>query len=443
MANELPIGKQRAGRLVDFDPDTPEVQVTLERTEHGVKVTLGWAGRDNPYAEWFDPNGTWTWRPVQENTAPRVLPKRLIFSDSHGDVLLTGCRSGGYHWSSNGLGSGTIWAHAAILGVDDDVDYANPHGVQTEVSGLRRWLEATSWKLDLNYDDEGRTARIESVRTPPIEIGTFNGIAFEARKTWWIREDEEHDRTTLEDLVWLRTRGTEPVEWSVHMELHHAIRDLLVLSRWREETCVTVHAFRGDDLVKMLDGSTRGEQWRDVIVPSENRDEPTGGSLRHLVAYTDLGIEGIARWISLRNEFARALDPIISCIDLHAHANTLLAHTGPGLEALGYLLLLRDGLPKDKARSATLHERLERILEDISPAIPFHGPTWVDSTVAVYNALKHANRALPDEVDVANAWRESVLATRIWVAIELGVDPNKITERLRTDKQRNAYVRRD
>jgi hypothetical protein len=203
-----------------------------------------------------------------------------------------------------------------------------------------------------------------------------------------------------------------------------------------------VLAHRQDDPLRKLDGEEHGDQWRAVVVPDDDRKQPPVGYRPHLIEYQDLGSAGIAHWINLRNEFARALDPVITGMDLDATANTLLAHTGPGLEALGYLLMLRDGASQNRAAGATLRERLERVLVDIDEAIPFDGATWASKTAETYNGLKHANRRAPEEVDVANAWRECVLAIRAWVALELGVSPEQVTSRLKNDPQRHPFVRR-
>ncbi|HSO29749.1 MAG TPA: hypothetical protein VLS28_07580, partial [Candidatus Sulfomarinibacteraceae bacterium] len=47
----------------------------------------------------------------------------------------------------------------------------------------------------------------------------------------------------------------------------------------------------------------------------DERELPPTGYRPHLIEYPDLGPAGIARWIDLRNEFARALDPVITSVD--------------------------------------------------------------------------------------------------------------------------------
>lgn len=169
--------------------------------------------------------------------------------------------------------------------------------------------------------------------------------------------------------------------------------------------------------------------------------EPAAQRKRHLVTFEEVGASGLARWIALRDEFGRALDPVITSIDFrNERASTVLAHTGPGLEALGYLLLRRDGVSRKEAADASLRSRLERSMLDVDECVPFDTGAWPTRFAAVYNSLKHANREAPEVVDVMNVWREGVLAVRAWVALELGVGRATVAERLRNDPQRYPYV---
>lgn len=217
-----------------------------------------------------------------------------------------------------------------------------------------------------------------------------------------------------------------------------------MISRWHAESCVEVFALRADHPLVTLDEREHGEQWRAIVVADDDRaSQPSSGRL-HLIRYEELREAGILQWITLRDEFARALDPVISSIELRgATANALLAQAGPGLEALGYLLMLRDGVTERNAARASLQVRFERVLESVGDTLPFDGPTWASNTIAAYNGLKHANRAQPDEVDVLNAWRESVVVARAWIATELGVPSEKAKDRLARDPQRSPYIKRE
>lgn len=440
MANELPLGTRRVGDLIDFDPDTPSVKVALEHSDRGIGVTLSWSTEDDPYASWFlRDDGITRIPPLPE---PPPVPKRVLFHDSHGSVLLIGCRARGFHSNVGGPGSGTLWARAAIIGVQDEIDFDNTHGLQTEIDGLRAWLGTSSWAETRRYEERFHEVTVKSLDVPDIEVGEYHGVRLTLKFDWGVRQEGDGDRRILTDITRCSTRSDAPASWPDHLKLHHAVRDLLVLSRWQTELCKEVFALHLDDPLRTKDGTTHGEQWRAVVIPEKEIPADPKRHRPHLLRYADLGASGLLRWIELRDEFARALDPVISSIRLRdTTASTLLAQTGPGLEALGYLLMLRDGISKKKASDSTLKKRFERILADLGDCLPFDGTSWIDSATAAYNGLKHANRREPDPVDVINAWRECILVTRAWVAIELGVPVDQLRERLAVDPQRHAYVK--
>lgn len=442
MANELHLGMRRVGDLIDFNPDTPPVKVALEHSDRGVGVTLSWSTEDNPYASWFLRDDGFVRIPPRPKAPP--APKRVLFRDSHGSVLLVGCRARGFHSNVGGPGSGTMWARAAIMGVQGEIDFDNPHGLQTEIGGLRAWLRRTSWEETRRYEERVQEVTVKSLNLPELKVGEYEGLRLSIAFGWGVQQEGDGDRRILTDIARCSTRTDTPTSWSTHLKLHYAVRDLLILSRWQETLCKEVRALRLDDPLRTLDGVEHGEQWRGVVIPAKEESIPPRGHRAHLVEYDDLGTNGLLRWIELRDEFARAIDPVVSSIGLRgATANTLLAQTGPGLEALGYLLMVRDGTSKKAATATTLKKRFERILADLGDSLPFNGASWVDAAAAAYNGLKHANRREPDPVDVVNAWRECVLVTRAWVAIELGVPVDRVRERLAMDPQRHAYVKVD
>lgn len=443
MPNELLKGTRRTGDFYDTYKDTPQVKVTLERSDSGISVTVAWSSPEVPYAAWFMSDGSFL-SGTESQAEPMPVPKRVMFHDSHGTVLLIRCRARGFHADVGGPGSGTLWARAAIMGVGEDKEFDRPHGLQTEISGLREWLGVTSWEERRETDDGSHNVILSSLETTKLKAGEHAGMTLDFRSGWEVVPETSQDRRVLLDHLRCTTRSVEPLDWDVHMQLHRAIRDLLVVSRWRDESCVAVSALREDDPMTTLDGESHGEQWRKVVVSNDERKPAPKGYHPHLLQYQDLGLEGIGRWVALRNEFARALDPVITSIDLrNTTPQTRLAHTGPGVEALGYLLMIRDGVEVKKAARATLQKRFERILADLGDCLPFDGPTWANQTVATYNALKHANRTLPDEVDVMNSWAESVMVVRAWVALELGIATDVVKSRLANDKQPRHFVKVD
>jgi hypothetical protein len=320
--------------------------------------------------------------------------------------------------------------------VREDLDFSELHGLRTEVSGLRGWLGLRSISQDI--DPETRIFTVTASNGDPIEVNE----SLVLQPTWRTSNGDSGEYVTVKDLVYCQTVLEAASAWDVLKRSHLGIRDLLVISRWFPEACTISAVQRSDDPVQTLDGAEHGPQWRAVVSKGDEAPAPRPSGYRpHLVEYNDLGVDGINKWLSLRDDFSRALDPVVSDRFLdEVGAVTHMAQVGPGLEALGYLLLVRDGVDEKDAARSTLRARLERILKDVAGAVPFTGTDWVDGTVNAYNGIKHANRQLPTELELANRWRESVLIVRIWIACELGVAPSDVLKRVENDPQNSPFV---
>lgn len=329
------------------------------------------------------------------------------------------------------------------MGVDDNIEFDYPHGMQTEITGLQSWLGVSSWRQTLTTSENNlQGVEVRTDLPPNVEIGEHNGYTLSFRSSWKLSSRDERGRIVLHDLLYCVTESTDSVAWADQEQPHLAIRDLLVLSRWHDETCIPVKAQRQDDLL-LTHGEATSKQiyWRNVVVPGSIRANSPVGHRPHLIEYQDIGPEGVMRWLALRDEFSRVIDPVVTSIGLRGTTpNTLLAHTGPALEALGYLLILRDNGSTSKARESTLKQRFERILDDLGNCLPFDTTGWPARTAEVYNGIKHANRKEPERLNVLNAWRECILIVRAWVAIELGVPLESIKDKLRQDPQRHKYI---
>lgn len=436
MANTLEPGSERVGNLIDFNPNTPEVQGVLKYSEHGIEITVPWSDWNSPYALWFLPNHN-----VPRDAVDFPFPKRVLFQDNKGSVLLIGCRPGPFSSILNGVGSGTLFARAAIIGVDKDVEFDRPQGLQVDISGLRAWLGKTAWVQEGPAGGSGVILRTQKV--PEITIGTYDDMQLSLRFGQKIEYRDRGDRIVLSTYARCVSRSNEGRKWEGHLKLHRAVRDLLALSQWCDESFAEVYVLHSDAPRSAVSGKKIGEGWRKVVVPASLQSTSVKDDLQHLIRFEDLGPEGLLSWIRLRDEFARALDPVISSLRLREGTpHTLLAHTGPGLEALGYLLMCRDGVKKENAARTAFRGRLKRILQDLGDCLPFDGDAWSESAPVYYNSIKHVNREECADIDILNTWRESILVARAWVAVELGVSKDELKQRLSIDPQRHPYQKR-
>lgn len=437
MKNELPSGARRVGSLIDFDEATPLAVGVLERSDERIILTVTWHDFESPYAAWFG-HGRNRTKTAGGRLATRV-PRVLLFQDANGPVLLVGCRNAGYHTNVFGPGSGTIAVDYAVLGVADNCDFSRATGAESEVSGLREWLGISS--VDLTVDEGQGTSRdvIVVEASPAIFVGgPFN---LEFRPASEVVGPRSSGEWRVRDLVYCLTTEAATIDVEELLGHHRAVRDLLVVARWWPESCILRRATHPGAPLRSIDGQEHGAQWSDIVVSPDRPPERPRGYWDDLIRFDEIGTDGILRWIQLREDFARALDPVIATryLDVNFPA-TYLAQVGPGLEALGYLLLLRDGMSKRKANDVVLEARLERVLADVGDCAPVNVGTWATTTAAAYNGVKHVNRQLPDPVDALNTWRESVLVVRAWVAIELGVAAKEVKERLRRDPQARPWA---
>lgn len=249
MSNELTLGTRRTGDLYVFDEDTPLVKAVLARSEEGISAEVPWSFFGEHQASWFLGDG------VQgPPTSSKPAPKRRVFADSHGVVQLVACWPRGFR-SNFDSGVGSMWAKYAVMDVRRDVDFAKVDGLASEVSGLRDWLGVSS----VHEQDPGPAVRAitvvgqradEIVVTPELTlVPTFS-----------IDRPAGTGTTVFRDYVLCRTRAEEPEDWDVLSRTHMGVRDLLVLARWRPETCTVTMVTRYDDPLTTVDGAEHGCQ---------------------------------------------------------------------------------------------------------------------------------------------------------------------------------------
>ena len=111
---------------------------------------------------------------------------------------------------------------------------------------------------------------------------------------------------------------------------------------------------------------------------------------------------------------------MLSLLDMDdVHIESRVIQSALALEAIGYQLALDEGIGGKKARHEHLDARLKRILEDLPLAVV--EDDWPQRSADVYNGVKHANRQLPDVLEMVRVQRENILVFRAWVSHRVGV----------------------
>jgi hypothetical protein len=321
VANELLLGQPRLGFIYDGLPDTPHIAVELLRTEDDIEMRLPWNSEYNPgHERWFSQGVLWGDDP-DRNKHRYEVPERIAFVDPSGPVALVGCRSSGYNSNHGfGVGVGKASVRFAVIGAKNAGIYGRINGLRSEIEGLPTFFGVRSVTHDHELDDDGRlTAATIRLKAPPaIKVGRH--LNLELRPSYTTGPGDRADETRVRDRTLLQTLVRDARDWDNHLDVHFAVRDLLRASAWRQLNFISHDVTRDDDPMRMLNGSTRGQQWHSVetaltdLVSQPSRLK--GLEFDLLFRFDDIGSAGMSRWIRLHRDHPRVVQPLLRLLEL-------------------------------------------------------------------------------------------------------------------------------
>ncbi|MCI1978367.1 MAG: hypothetical protein LKJ44_01410 [Bifidobacteriaceae bacterium] len=435
---ELLLNKGRQGDLIDCDKRTPRTQAGLRLAENGIEVGLSWSDfANNPYMRWFPTGAVYPDDPKKTKYAYKV-PRQLWFRDSNGTVTLLGCRAGSTHMLGDGSTNAQIYADKAVLGASIGVDYMKVNGLRSSITGLRQWVGGSSILNTRKPNEHGLVQSSTFTLCSPQDIALSRRGNVKFHYHWKTRNTT--DGVELQDLLFVESMYKTRKTWNDLEHKHRAIRDLLCISSWNLHERRVVAVLRADDPDRVESGEAYQDNWCEVI--SSLADvSPLKRKPNYLIKYEDIKNAGFQAWFNLWTKYSRAIDPLVSSLNLRgAPIEVQLLECGIGLEALGYELYLEDGESKERANRHSFQERLLRISRDLGENWLFDVNEWSEKMAKAYNGIKHANRHPLDFIDNANAWRESVLIFRGWIALRLGISKKELLERVELDPMKSEYI---
>lgn len=427
--NTLADGEARIGFIFDEDPRTAHMATLLSNADDEITLAVPWISRlvGDEYRRWFLSDYASFGDDEDRTRYSYEIPEELHFKDARGSVCLVGTY--GALWRERGLGrsrgQGTLKIRFVVLGVERS-SYLTIDSLQSELEGLGDWLRVRSMEQGIERDEAGRVKRIDiQLETPPpIIVANEMGVRFVPS---FRTSKGQADETVITERVLVETDDSEPRSWEEHLQIHHAVRDLLRISAWQPLNYLAHRARRKDDPDLVASGDIADRPWRKVVTHETGIKAPTENSPSFMFLFADVGAEGIARWFSLRNHFARGIDIMMSLFENTASINTRIAESGMAMEALGYLLARESGISSKIAKNESHERRLERIVENSRPnVLVLESDQWLQRAAAVYNSVKHANRKLPDAASARLSWLEMSLLFRLWVSKRIGVDGSKV-----------------
>lgn len=456
--NELIVGEPRLGWLIDGNPKTPKAAVMLRDTGSVIELRIplqGMLREDGPYARWWSSLTMYADDPEQTKysyTPPRVI----LFHDDCGVVALVGCRAGGARQTLD-AGYGVIVANYAVLG-GRSPKYDKVNGMRSDIPAMASWTGITSMNVKPNNDAEGllESVQVELKRLSPVSISRTLNLAI--HPLWEARQPR--GTFTTRERIMLGTMVKDARSWEDHLMVHGAVWDLVSIAAWRPFTVARLEVCRGDDLVRTSRGMT--ERWSQVVthrLPHYSDDDSR--KISFLFSYDDIGAKGVKRWLRLREEYTDAFDPFLSILRSDDPWNdTNVVQMGIVLEKLGYLIDCEknDGANCNGRNQLSFNDALRVILDDMlvkpfvdesttSDDMPDDessagntSDAWKANIRAAYMGLKHADCELPDSLDLINALRKSILVVRFWVAHQLGVHENVLTEGRKYDPLSKPFI---
>lgn len=432
--NELNDGETRIGHVYGGRHDTP-VLGQLERRGNAITLSVYWDSIAAPAAKWF----MWGIQlpdDINKTKFDQDVPRLLSFTDERGTVDLVGCRALGMKGRLLGPGRGRIAARYVVFErVATDASYESIHGLRTTLSGLRDWLGVESVQAtNVTNDSAGRVQSVAFTMDSPsaMQVPGVDGLTLVPR---WTTAQPHADVVELREHLHVETWYDDARPWSDHLTVHRGVRDLLAVSRWHREEFTDAFA-RAD-----TDRGAEDRRWARTMIPGVMTSTPEPARNPHLIAFSDIGVDGISAWLQLREDYQRAVDPLVSSVQMSdTTIETKVSQVGIGLEALGFLLAVKvDGRSEKQARNENYVDRFTRIATPMSDVLPFSVDDWATEFANAYNAVKHANRTLPDPFELANRWRHAVVVFRAWVALEVGVDRHSLRDRISVDPWAGRY----
>ena len=456
--NELIVSEPRLGWLIDSNPKTPETAAMLRDTGSIIELRIplqGMLREDGPYARWWSSLTMHADDPEQTKysyTPPRVM----LFHDDRGFVALVGCRASGARQARH-AGYGVIVANYAVLdGRSSKYDKIN--GMRSDIPAMAAWTGISSMAVKPNNDAEGllEAVQVELKRLPPVSISRTLNLVIHPL---WDASQRHADFSTRERIM-LETKVKDARSWEEYLMVHGAVWDLVSIAAWKPFSVARLEVCRSDDLSRTSRGMT--ERWRRVAthrLPQYGDDDSR--KLSFLFWYDNIGARGVNRWLRLRKTYAAALDPFLSILrsdEPWSDANVV--QIGIVLEKLGYLIDTNknEGANRNGRNQLSFSDALQVILDDMSVK-PFvdenttsddmpddessagnTSDAWKANIRAAYMGLKHADCELPDSLDLINALRKSILVVRFWVAHQLGVHENVLTEGRKYDPLSKPFI---
>lgn len=449
--NTLEIGQVRVGWLYPGEvKEGAGVPATLVRDKHRIRALVPVKKYSNESPEsWWGTEGARIVDGTERDDRYCAVPKNMYFIDDIGRVLLVGCKSiGGNNniiMSSSSLGGilKKVSVEAAVFSTN--ISGAESfNGYKTEIEGMAEWLNFGALKVIPKFYENEKFLRVQSVDTSVESAGEIlinDSMKFKSGFT--INRNSQMTELNHKVSDTFETRSIKSVPFDDGLKTHDAIRDLLMISSWSSHQFTSIYVSHNND--KSITGD---EKWLKVISTRWGPAEIIETKEKDFIfMYQDIKESGVRLWLDIRNNYSRALDPILSTIRLDCGTiENELFNLCAGVEALGRYIAA--DFPEesftDKGR-AYLKGAMQNIInqisegilpyvrkdeEDVNGKVLHNLPDWADKINNAYNSVKHSGGEEMNYDAVFEAIDMLKIIIVSWIGVRLGVNPEVLRNRL-------------
>ena len=217
------------------------------------------------------------------------LPRQVWFADPHGIVCFVEPRG-----RSNTFGvlqEGRLRFSYAVEVGDVGLRYERINAMQSRIEGLEEWVPISCVSHEYAPTEDGSTSSIFTLRRQePVHIS--RALNAQIRPTYSFTASSRPGESKFLDEVRIKTSGTKARPWHEHLDVHQAVRDLLVVAGWRDYGTWELNVSRYDDPERALAGNPIGERWARVSTYAVSKPSGADRSSRFLFDFQDVGAGG-------------------------------------------------------------------------------------------------------------------------------------------------------
>jgi hypothetical protein len=348
---------------------------------------------------------------------------------------LVGCRYAGQHANMGMVqGFGRIAASYVVKG-RPGVDYSTVDEVKTSMPELASWTGLGSMEEKFVPKENGQPGvqkySVGFEAQPEVTVlGGDLSAALVPEASGAVSEKEGIHAIVAQWVSLKTTSSNGPRDYRDHMTLHTALRRLLCIFAWRDISFKTVKVKRKDGLSHDIAGQNIPASFEEVVTCEYHAWKPRDGRDQFFVYYSEVGAQGVERWLRLREEFSPGLDEFSHLAENHTGLTleSQMLTYGVAMSEIGYRIEELSGV-KSSWRIASNVKTIANDMIATFGYCPFGDVDALAEDIScACNSIKHPDyrRKHPERADILQPQglfeitEACKILLRTWLAEKLG-----------------------